>query len=141
MSTLDLIAIGQRLKAVREKARLPQEEFGQRLGIVLRTYASYERGERPLSVEGLKALYEEFQVDPIWLLFGPEAGAQQGPTRQRLDLLVEIIVTVEQRLARARQKLPLEKKARLIALLNQYFQEQGEIEEDYIERALSFTSL
>ena len=145
MSSPDLnVEIGERLKAIREKARLSQTEFAERLGVVLRTYASYERGERSLSVEVLKALHDEFHVDPMWLLSGPEPEPRKsGSDKQRTDLLVEIIVRVEQRLARARAQLPLEKKARLIALLYQYFQLKAEVEvdDDYIEQALSFTAL
>jgi transcriptional regulator with XRE-family HTH domain len=143
MSTPDLnVQIGERLKAVRERERLSQTEFGERLGVVLRTYASYERGERSLSVEVLKALYEQFRVDPIWLLsgMGPDLG-QGAASRQQLDLLVEIIVRVERRLTRSRRTLPPEKKARLIALLYQYFQAKAGVEDDYVEQALAFTAL
>jgi len=133
--------IGGRLKLVREKARMPQDEFAERLGISPRTYAGYERGERSLSIEALKTLYEEFSVDPIWLMTGPDPVPRLVHSGERIDLLVEIIVKVETRLAKARKTLPLEKKARLIALLYQYFQAKGEVEDDYIESAFSFSSL
>jgi transcriptional regulator with XRE-family HTH domain len=143
MSSPDLnVEIGERLKAIREKARLSQTEFAERLGVVLRTYASYERGERSLSVEVLKALHDEFHVDPMWLLSGPEPEPRKsGSAKQRTDVLVKIVILVEQHLARSRARLPLEKKARLIALLYQHFLLKGEVEDDYVQQALSFTAL
>lgn len=135
------LAIGERLKAVREKARLLQPEFAERLGISPRAYANYERGERTITAEAIKALYEMFSVDPIWLLSGPGSDPRHLKTPTRADLLVEIIIKVEEHLARRRARLPPEKKARLIALLNQYFQAKGKVEDDHIEHALAVSSL
>lgn len=135
------VEVGERLKAVREKAGLLQPEFAERLGISPRAYANYERGERTVTAETIKALYEIFSVDPIWLLSGPGADPRQLKTPTRADLLVEIILKVEQHLAKRRARLPLEKKARLIALLNQYVQTKGKVEDDHIEHVLAVSAL
>jgi transcriptional regulator with XRE-family HTH domain len=135
------VEVGERLKGVREKARLLQPEFAERLGISPRAYANYERGERTVTAETIKALYEMFSVDPVWLLSGPGADPRQLKTPTRADLLVEIIVKVEQHLAKRRARLPPEKKARLIALLNQYVQTKGEVEDDHIEHVLAVSAL
>lgn len=135
------VEIGERLKVVREKARLLQPEFALRLGLASRTYQNYEIGERTISAEAIKALYEMFGVDPVWLLSGPGNDPRSIKTPTRADLLVEIIIKVEQHLAKNRLKLPLEKKARLIALLNQYIQLKGKVEDDHIEHVLSVSSL
>lgn len=135
------IEVGERLKAVREKARLLQPEFAQRLGLAPRTYQNYEIGERTISAEAIKALYEMFSVDPVWLLSGPGNDPRSIKTPTRPELLAEIIIKVEQHLAKNRLKLPLEKKARLIVLLNQYIQLKGKVEDDHIEHVLSVSSL
>jgi len=135
------VEVGERLKAAREKAGLLQSEFAERLGLLPRTYANYERGERPISVDAIKALYEMFSVDPVWLLSGPGHDPRNIKTPTKPDLLAEIIIKVEQHLAKHRLKLPLEKKARLIALLNQYIQLKGKVEDDHIEHVLSVSTL
>ena len=135
------VEVGERLKVVREKARLLQPEFAQRLGLAPRTYQNYEIGERTISAEAIKALYEMFGVDPVWLLSGPGNDPRSIKTPTRPELLAEIIVKVEQHLAKNRLKLPLEKKARLIVLLNQYIQIKGKVDDDHIEHVLSVSSL
>ena len=135
------VEVGERLKAVREKARLLQPEFAQRLGLAPRTYQNYEIGERTISAEAIKALYEMFGVDPVWLLSGPGNDPRSIKTPTKPDLLAEIIIKVEQHLARNRLKLPLEKKARLIVLLNQYVQLKGKLDEDHVEHVLSISAL
>lgn len=135
------IEIGERLKAVREKARLLQPEFAERLGVSHRAYSNYERGERTISAEAIKALYEMFSVDPVWLLSGPGNDPRSIKTPTKPDLLAEIIIKVEQHLAKHRLKLPVEKKARLIVLLNQYIQLKGKVEDDHIEHVLSISAL
>jgi len=140
-SDLINLEIGQRLKAARENTGLLQPDFAVRLGISPRAYGSYERGERSLTIEALKALYDIFHVDPIWILSGPGADPRALKTPTRADILIEIIVKVEEHLAKRRLRLPLDKKARLIALLNQYFQGKGKVEDDHIEHVLSVSSL
>lgn len=135
------VEVGERLKVVREKARLLQPEFAQRLGLAPRTYQNYEIGERTISAEAIKALYEMFGVDPVWLLSGPGNDPRSIKTPTKPDLLAEIIIKVEQHLARSRLKLPLEKKARLIVLLNQYVQLKGAVDDDHVEHVLSVSAL
>jgi len=135
------VEVGERLKVVREKARLLQPEFAQRLGLAPRTYQNYEIGERTISAEAIKALYEMFGVDPVWLLSGPGNDPRSIKTPTKPELLAEIIIKVEQHLAKNRLKLPLEKKARLIVLLNQYIQIKGKVDDDHIEHVLSVSSL
>lgn len=135
------VEVGERLKVVREKARLLQPEFAQRLGLAPRTYQNYEIGERTISAEAIKALYEMFSVDPVWLLSGPGTDPRSIKTPTKPDLLAEIIIKVEQHLAKHRLKLPLEKKARLIVLLNQYVQLKGKVEDDHVEQVLAASSL
>ena len=63
-------SMGARLLALRKQLRLTQVEFAERLGLAPRAYANYERGERELPTDGIRRLYQEFNVDPLWVLEG-----------------------------------------------------------------------
>jgi transcriptional regulator with XRE-family HTH domain len=69
-STNEGLAIGRRLAAMREERRLPQKEFAAKLGVSLRAYQNYERGEREISAGLIRALYDVFGIEPVWLLIG-----------------------------------------------------------------------
>ena len=59
-----------RVGYVREHFSLSQSEMAQRIGMSLRAYQNYERGDREIPVALVHALYVEFKVDPTWLLTG-----------------------------------------------------------------------
>lgn len=59
-----------RVKQVRDHFALSQTAIAQRVGMSLRAYQNYERGEREVPVALIHALYSEFKVDPVWLLTG-----------------------------------------------------------------------
>ena len=59
-----------RVKIVRAYFALSQTEMAKRVGISLRAYQNYERGEREIPIGLIHALYEAFRVDPVWLLTG-----------------------------------------------------------------------
>lgn len=65
--------LGRRLLSIRRTvAGLNQAEFAARLGYPKRTYVGWELGEREPSVFLPLALMREFQIDPAWVLAGPE---------------------------------------------------------------------
>lgn len=131
------VAVGERLRAVREKHRLLQPDFALKLGLSPRAYANYERGERTLPLQALKALYDLFGVDPIWVMSGIDARKQPA----RYDVLIQIIIKVEEHLAQRRLRLAVDKKAKLIALLYQYLGQKGSVENDDIEHSLAVSNL
>lgn len=127
-STADLEAYHQRVAQVREHLELSQDKMARQLGLSLRAYANYERGERTIPVELLRSLYKRFSVDPIWLLTGDGHMILDRDVRYRLDQktldsVMEAVERVEQRLP-----VPLDarKKARLIGLLYEQCQLLGE---------------
>lgn len=67
----DNAALGRRLAAVRAETGLSQTAFAKALGLSLRAYANYERGEREMPVALFRALYKTYGIDPGWLLNGP----------------------------------------------------------------------
>ena len=60
------IASGRRLVAIREESGLTQEEFADRLGLSLRAYANYERGEREIPTALFRAKLPYASVSAFW---------------------------------------------------------------------------
>jgi SOS-response transcriptional repressor LexA len=68
MSNLD-VAIGERLRIVREQLGLKQVNFASQLGVIPQTYSKYEKGERGLSDDVKVSLYK-MGISSNWLLTG-----------------------------------------------------------------------
>lgn len=67
---MSIQGMGERLAAVRNMSKLSQEDMCRRLGISRSAFQNYERGQRVLPAELLLKVYEEFDVDPLWMLEG-----------------------------------------------------------------------
>lgn len=89
-------AVGQRIQSIRTQQGMSQAEFADALGISVRAYQNYERGERPVSKQLLCALKTTFGTSSDYILNGDkevEAGSPLGqlPTwadaAQMADLL------------------------------------------------------
>lgn len=105
-----VIGLGNRLAAVRNTARLSQEEMSQRLGISRSAYQNYERGQRDLTAQLLLVIYEEFDVDPLWML---EGDTETGKSRQHEEAAVayrKIGIAVEHRIIERGLTVTPEKK-------------------------------
>ncbi len=118
-----------RVGAVRTHFALSQTAMAQRVGISLRAYQNYERGEREVPVVLVHALYEVFRVDPVWLLTGSGSMMLAEDQRKRLDqdLLDRVVETVEKLEASLKKTLPVEHKSRLIGLLYEESQLLNEV--------------
>lgn len=77
MSTDDT-EIGKRLLALRKRSGLSQTDYAASLGVSLRAYQTYERGQRTVPTEVLKELVWKYEVNPIWVISGrgPEKWVQ-----------------------------------------------------------------
>ncbi|MHB8453700.1 MAG: helix-turn-helix domain-containing protein [Acidiferrobacterales bacterium] len=108
-----------RVGKVRAHFALSQTVMAERLGISLRAYQNYERGEREVPVVLVHALYETFRVDPVWLLTGEGSMMLAEDQRKRLDqeLLDRVVGAVEKFEADIKKSLSVENKSRLIGLL------------------------
>ncbi|MEW6646519.1 MAG: helix-turn-helix transcriptional regulator [Pseudomonadota bacterium] len=78
MNTAISAEIGNRLKdARRASARggkpMSQKELAEALGLSLRAYQNYERGDRPISQNLISAVMSVFGISPYWLLLGDGA--------------------------------------------------------------------
>ncbi|PRX92086.1 helix-turn-helix domain-containing protein [Paraburkholderia sp. BL25I1N1] len=125
----------QRVAQVREHLQLSQEKMARQLGLSLRAYANYERGERAVPVELVRALYEQFSIDPAWLLTGDGKMILDRDVRHRLDqkTLDNVIVAVAQIEQRLPMPLDATKKARLIGLLYEQCQLLGESADEILK--------
>lgn len=72
-SDFDMSILGPRLREIRKKSRLSQEDFSRKLGVDKTTIGRYERGERVPDAAFLQILGRAFKFDANWLLFGVTA--------------------------------------------------------------------
>ena len=108
-----------RVARVRAHVGLSQTVMAQRVGLSLRAYQNYERGEREVPVALVQALYAEFKIDPVWLLTGKGPMILETERAQRLDqaLLDQVVAAVERFEDGLKKTLSVEHKSRLIGLL------------------------
>lgn len=127
-SAVDPTDYPQRLAHVRDYLELSQLEMAGRLGISLRAYANYERGERAIPIDVVRTLFEKCAVDPVWLLTGEDSMFLDRDVRFRLDqrTLDAVIATVERIEKGLESPLTTKKKARLIGLLYEQCQLIGD---------------
>lgn len=104
-------AIGARLALVRVEAGLTQAEFARRLGVSLRSYHFYEKGDRSLSHASIVTLGDEFGADLNWLFLGPEV----VPHSSEAEALEEFEVSLDQYLSDNRVDLIPEKRRAITA--------------------------
>lgn len=78
--------LNERLKIVRETAGLKQPELAEKLGIPVRTYRSYEHGERDISTSTLKSICEILGVSSDFLL-----GREQPPLTDNQEHLAKLV--------------------------------------------------
>lgn len=118
-STNENFIYHDRVGMVRTHFALSQTEMSKRVGISLRAYQNYERGEREIPVGLVRALFEEFKVDPVWLLTGLGSMIQPENQGKHLDqaLLDQVVEAVDNFETGLNIKLTLEHKSRLIGLL------------------------
>lgn len=85
------MTIGERIKNIREKLGITQEEFSQRLGTTRNTITNYEANRRMPMDATIKSICREFNVSEAWLRTGDgEMFVRREP--QPLEaLLVEML--------------------------------------------------
>lgn len=124
------LQLGRRLTAVRTAAGTSQGAFAESLGLSLRAYANYERGEREMPVALYRALYERYGIDPIWLLEGP--GEQPVRASSRLvdmTLAEQVIDEVDRRLKTIHKRIRPEARRRILKAVYALSAERGELVE------------
>lgn len=59
-----------RIKKIRKRLKLTQEEFGKRIGLARNSIASYETGRREPTNSVIISICREFGVNELWLRTG-----------------------------------------------------------------------
>ncbi|TXH04464.1 MAG: XRE family transcriptional regulator [Nevskiaceae bacterium] len=132
------LAVGRRLMAIRIASGFTQAEFADSLGLSLRAYANYERGEREMPTALFKTLSETFRIDPLWQLAGPgEDPVHIGQRVLDLDLMEGVIRLIEEWLSKHRRTLKPEKKARVIRLAYEHCVAKDKVDEAHVFTILS----
>nr|DAT09091.1 MAG TPA: helix-turn-helix domain protein [Caudoviricetes sp.] len=72
--------MNERLKELRNKLNLTQEEFGKKIGSARNTIANYETGNRNPSNAIITSICREFNVNEVWLRTG-EGGEENMFTK------------------------------------------------------------
>ena len=90
--------LGYRLAAVRNTENLSQEEMAQRLGTSRSAYQYYERNQRDLTASLLLKVYEEFDVDPLWMLEGDTEDGKNPRYEEAAVAYRKIGIAVERRI-------------------------------------------
>lgn len=84
--------ITNRMRQARERLGISQEESGRRLGVTLRTYARWERGESRGWLGYLPEIAEALETTESTLLGGENLLAD-GPTVQDLAAKMDALMT------------------------------------------------
>lgn len=64
--------------SVRLENGLSQPKMADKLGVSMRAYHSYEKGERGLPIEAINELHANFGKSADWLLFGVDVDGSSG---------------------------------------------------------------
>lgn len=132
--------VGRRLAAARSDAGMIQSEFAEHLGLSLRAYHNYERGEREIPAAVLTSLYEAFRVDPLWVLMGPGLVPLYADARPDSDLVHDISLALDSWLIRRRKKLSPAKRAILLKRLYEHFLPTGLVDTEYVDDLASLAA-
>jgi len=124
-----------RLRRLRERLKLSQEEFGKRIGKSKRTIQHWESGNITPSDRVLSLIEQTFNVNPEWLrhgkgeMFLPKKEVVR-PEELREDLLIELTAEkiVNSILEKRDIKLPPAKKRKLVKKLAELIKQIGEKE-------------
>ena len=127
------LVFGERLARIRLRSNLSQASFAESLGLSLRAYINYERGDREAPMAVAQALYDVYSIDPIWLM----GGFEEEPSTARLNvdvcLIAEIAYDIDRRLDQVRKRLKPDMRRRMIEAAYAKCLPQGALDATYLE--------
>lgn len=131
------LAFGERLARVRAGQGLNQTDFAESLGLSMRAYANYERGEREAPLAVLRALYDVYGIDPVWMIGGYEQHPVTAKLPVDVGLLVEIAYELDRRLGAARRRLKPSVRKRLIEVAYSVCQQDGAVQSARLDELIA----
>lgn len=110
--TSDLfVGIGARLAITRNEIGLSQTDMAKEIGVSLRAYHSYEKGDRGLPIEALVAIHEKFGSDVTWILLGTKSARVEHD----IDALEEFETSLDRFLTEQGIRIKSEKRGAIVA--------------------------
>lgn len=87
-----LKAQGERIRELRKLARMSQEAIAREVGVTMRGYQAWERGESEIRFENLTRLADVLKVTPDFIEYGrPRARGETPDMAKTLDIGAEIL--------------------------------------------------
>ncbi|TRD15003.1 helix-turn-helix transcriptional regulator [Palleronia caenipelagi] len=105
------VGIGARLAITRNEIGLSQADMAKEIGVSLRAYHSYEKGDRGVPVEGLVAIHEKYGSDVTWILLG----SKSARVEHDIDALEEFETSLDRYLTEQGIRIKSEKRGAIIA--------------------------
>jgi transcriptional regulator with XRE-family HTH domain len=132
---------GERLAQLRSHLQLSQVAFAQELGCSVRAYINYERGEREPPLALVRAVYERYRVEPLWLI-GAMGKVPVTEIARKLDieLLLHVVDRIDRHLARLNKRLKPASRRRLIEAAYAQCQDMGSVDEPTLTRMISLAA-
>lgn len=118
--------MGARLAIIRNEIGLSQTDMSKVLGVSLRAYHSYEKGERGLPIEALLKLNEKFDSDVAWILLGTKSARVEHD----IEALQAFETSLDQFLTTQGVKIKSEKRGAIVARWYKSFLDGKEIAMD-----------
>jgi len=78
--------LNKRLKLIRKALGLTQKEMSNMMGVSLRVYQYYEKGEQKPTYEKLVPLVEKFNINGNWLLTGQGEMFLNGSSQKNIGI-------------------------------------------------------
>lgn len=141
------MTVGERFKIARQALSLLQEEFASVLNIKLHIVKSIETQGRSLEPELAYEIEQKFNINFKWLLLGigdmfvntENKKVESSNITVNINVLAEIIKTIEEIFEKEDRYLPPQKKSELIALLYEMFTKET-VNKDKILKIIKLSS-
>lgn len=118
--------IAARLLELRLAEGLTQGDMAARLDLSLRAYQNYEQGLRDLPGEVYFTIFEEFDLDPVWLHSGDGLGPKLRSKGREVDLWRIAATSIQEVLSETGQTVPSEKLVQLLEAIVDHLKAGGE---------------
>ncbi|WP_407041943.1 helix-turn-helix domain-containing protein [Candidatus Liberibacter solanacearum] len=84
-SVLDPVAIGLRLKELREQFRLNKQEFGKSIGVTCQTIGQFEKGKMSPRIVIAREIKRRYHKPLDWIYFGDEIIVPKSAVRAKAN--------------------------------------------------------
>ena len=116
------LEIGARLRDLRTRTGLNQQDFAETINTSFRSYRAYETGQRELPTALVLRIHEIMNVSPHWLLLGEKA-----PTDDRsLQIIERVLNAALDAMDQSNVERDNIEKAKILRLLIKLSLAQGE---------------